>query len=103
MESTVTLQFGALTERIPHFDGRVHIPTIREAFELRVAKINGSLAPADSQGFTHATFNSGDTLNISGTPAAIPGTLQSCAAQYPDTECNDLSRNPCCAACCSTA
>ncbi len=61
MESTVTLQFGALTKRIPFFDGRVHIPTIRETFELCVTVINGSLALADSEGFTHATFNSGDS------------------------------------------
>ena len=81
MESTVTLQFGNLTERIPLVDGRVHIPTIKDTFELRVARINGILASADSPGFTHAKFNSGDTLDISGTPAAIPGTLQSCAAQ----------------------
>lgn len=81
MESTVTLQFGALTKKIPLFDGKVHIPTVKETFELRVAEINGVLAPADSQGFTYAKFRSGDTLNISGTPAevsAIPGTLQPC-------------------------
>lgn len=84
MASTVTLQFGGLTEIMPLFDGKVHIPTIKDTFELRVAKINGVLAPADSQGFTHEKFKPGDTLDISGTPAvisAIPGTLQSCAAQ----------------------
>ena len=84
MESIVTLQFGALTKRIPLFDGKVHVPTIEKAFELRVAEINGVLAPANSQGFTYVRFNSGDTLSISGTPAggsAIPGTLQSYAAQ----------------------
>ena len=78
MASTVTLQFGALTEIIPLFDGRVHIPTIKDTFELRVAKINGVLEPANNQGFTHAKFDSGDTLDISGTPAevsAISGTL----------------------------
>ncbi len=79
MASIVTLQCGDLTEKMHLFEGRVHIPTIKEAFALRVAKINGVLEPSDSQGFTHAKFNSGDTLNISGTPAevaAIPGTLQ---------------------------
>lgn len=84
MASTVTLHFRGLTEIIPLFDGRVHIPTIKDTFQLRVAKINGVLAPADSQGFTHAKFKPGDTLDISGTPAeicAIPGTLQSYAAQ----------------------
>ncbi len=90
MASTVTLQFGGVTEIIPLFDGRVHIPTIKDTFELRVAKINGVLASADSHGFTNAKFSSGDTLNISGTPAAIPGTLQSCAAQYLDANCNEL-------------
>ena len=94
MESTVNLQFGALAERIPLVDGRVHIPTIKHAFELRVAKISGILASADSQGFTHATFHSGDTLNISGTPAAIPGTLQSCAAQQLDADYNELVKEP---------
>lgn len=81
MESTVTLHFGVLAERIHLVDGRVHVPTIKDTFELRVAKINGILASADSQGFTHATFKSGDILDISGTPAAIPGTLQSFAGQ----------------------
>ena len=81
MASTVTLQFGGLTETLPLFEGRIHIPTLTHAFGLHVAKINGALAPADRQGFTYAKFSSGDTLNISGTPAqisAIAGTLQSC-------------------------
>ena len=81
MASTVTLQFEALTKKIPLFDGKVHIPTIKATFELRVAEIDGLLIPADSQGFTYAKFSSGDTLSISGTPAevsAIPGTLQFC-------------------------
>ena len=55
MESTVTLQFGALTKRIPLFDGKVHILTVQDAFELQVVKINGALAPADSQGFTQTS------------------------------------------------
>ena len=86
----MTLQFGGLTEIIPLFDGRVHIPTIKDMFELRMAKTNGVLPSADSHGFTHAKFSCGDTLNISGTPAAIPGTLQSCAAQYLEGNCNEL-------------
>ncbi len=80
MASTVTLKYGELTETIPLFGGRLHIPTIKDAFTLRVPRIDGVLAPVDSQGFTHAIFKPGDTLNISGTSAevaAMPGTLQS--------------------------
>ncbi|DBA77047.1 TPA: hypothetical protein ACH3X1_009634 [Trebouxia sp. C0004] len=66
MASTVTLQYGDLIETIPIFDGRLHIPTITDAFTLRVAKIDGVLAPVDSQGFTHAIIK---PLNISGTSA----------------------------------
>lgn len=78
MASIVTLQFEGLTETIPLFDGRLHMPTIKDIFELRVAKLDGVLAPADSQGFTYASFNPGDTLTISGIPAkvsAISGSL----------------------------
>ena len=80
MASTVTLKFGELIETIPLFEGRLHIPTIKDAFTLRVPRIDGVLAPVDSQGFTHAIFKPGDTLNISGTSsevAAMPGTLHS--------------------------
>ena len=79
MASIVTLQCEDLTKKMHLFEGRVHIPTIKEAVALCVAKINGVLEPSDSQGFTHAKFNYGDTFNISGTPAevaATPGTLQ---------------------------
>ena len=96
MASTVTLQYGALTERTTLVDGKVHIPTVKEAFELRVAKINGVLEPADSQGFTHVKFSSGDTLSISGTPAeAIPGTLQSCVHHSWTLTVMGCSRKPC--------
>ena len=80
MASTVTLKYGELTETIPLFEGRLHIPTINDAFTLRVPRIDGVLAPVDSQGFTYAIFKPGDTLNISGTSAevaAMPGTLYS--------------------------
>ena len=80
MASTVTLKYGDLTETIPLFEGRLHIPTIKDTFTLRVARIDGVLAPVDSQGFTYAMFKPGDTLNISGTSAdvaAMPGTLHS--------------------------
>ena len=80
MVSTVILKYGDLTESIPLFEGRLHIPTIKDAFILCVARIDGVLAPFDSQGFTHAIFKPGDTLNISGTSAevaAMPGTLHS--------------------------
>ena len=45
-----------------------------------LARIDGVLAPTDIQGFTHAMFKPGVTLNISGTSAevaAMPGTLHS--------------------------
>ena len=80
MAFTVTLQFGGLIETIPLIEGRVHVPTITDTFELRVAKINGVLASANRHGFTHANFNPGDTLTISGIPAATPGKVQSCVA-----------------------
>ena len=69
MASNVTLKYGDLTETIPLFEGRLHIPTIKDAFTLRVAKTDGALAPVDSQGFTYPIFKPGDTLNISGTSA----------------------------------
>ena len=76
--ATVTLKYRDFTEIIPLFEGRLNIPTIKDAFTLRVARIDGVLAPVDSQGFTHAIFKPGDTLSISGTAAevaAMPGTL----------------------------
>ena len=80
MASNVTLRYGDLTETLPLFDGRLHIPTIKDAFTLRVARIDGALAPVDSQGFIYAILKPGDTLNISGTSAevaAMPGTPHS--------------------------
>ncbi len=80
MASKVTLKCGDLTETIPPFEGRLHIPTIKDAFTVRVARINNALAPVDSQGFTHATFKPGDTLDISDSSAeaaAVPGTPHS--------------------------
>ncbi|KAL0050597.1 hypothetical protein WJX82_002995 [Trebouxia sp. C0006] len=79
MASNVTSKDGDLTETIPLIEGRLHIPTVQNAFTLRVVKIDGALAPVDSQGFTYAIFKPGDTLNISGTPAevaAMPGGHQ---------------------------
>ena len=82
----MTLRCRDLTEAIPLFEGRLHMPTIKDAFTVRVARIDGVLPPADSQGFTHATFKPGDTLNISGTSAevaAVPGTPHSrCLLQW---------------------
>ena len=75
----VTLKFGDQTEKIPLIEGSIHIPTVKDAFALRFARIDGALAPVDSQGFTYAKFNPGDILNISGPPAEIAatqGTLQ---------------------------
>ncbi len=80
MASNVTLKYGDCTETSPLFEGRLHIPTIKDASTLHVARIDGGLAPVDSQGFTYAIFKPGDTLNISGTSAAVaamPGTPHS--------------------------
>ena len=71
MASNVTLQYGDLTETIPLFEGRLHILTIKDAFTLRVARIDSALAPVDSQGFIHAIFKPGVTVNISGTSALL--------------------------------
>ena len=67
MASSVILKYGDLTETNPLFEGRLHKPTTKDAFTMRVAKVDGALAPVDSQGFTYAIFKPGDTLNISGT------------------------------------
>ena len=67
----MTLAYGEPTENVPLLEGRLHIPTIKDAFTLRVPRIDGVLAPVDSQGFTHATFKPGDTLNISGISAEV--------------------------------
>ena len=80
MVSTVVLKYRNLTETSALFEGRLHIPIIKDTFTLRMARTDGVLAPVDSQGFTHTIFNPGDTLNISGTSAevhAMPGTLHS--------------------------
>ena len=77
------IEIRDLIETIPLFEGRLHIPTIKDAFMLRVAKTDGALAPVDSQGFTYPIFKPGDTLNISGTSAesaATPGTTLSGSA-----------------------
>ena len=74
MASFVTLKFGNRTEETNLMEGRVHIPTIKDAFALCVVNINGELVPCNHKGFTHASFNPGDILIISGTPAEVAAT-----------------------------
>ena len=59
MASMVTLKFGDQTERIPLIEGSIHIPTVKDAFALRFARIDGALAPVDRQGFTYAKLTLG--------------------------------------------
>ena len=66
MSSTVTVKFGEVAKEFPLFENRVHVPTIEKAFALRAAEIDGALAPADSDGFSHAKYTPGDTLDIDG-------------------------------------
>ena len=39
MASNVTLKYGDLTETIPLIEGRLRIPTVQNAFTLRVVKL----------------------------------------------------------------
>ena len=96
MASIVTLKFGAVTETTDLIEGRLHIPTIKDIFALRVVQIDGICRSVNSEGFTYATFNTGDTLNISGTPAELapmPGTLQFSGSASACLSCNDFGCN----------
>ena len=53
--------------------GNIHLPTVEEVFKLQNAKLNGIDYPTSAEGFTYAFFHDGDTVIVTGDPAAGTG------------------------------
>ena len=69
MAAVVKLQFGDMHRFTRLVNDQLHIPTVKELFDLNSIDVDGVVEPADARGFTFATYVPGSTLIISGTPA----------------------------------
>ena len=69
MASVVKLQFGEMHRFTRLVNDQLHIPTVKELFDLSSIDVDGVVEPADARGFTFATYVPGSTLIISGSPS----------------------------------
>ncbi|KAL3140466.1 hypothetical protein ABBQ38_004725 [Trebouxia sp. C0009 RCD-2024] len=69
MAAVVKLKYGDNERSIRLVNDQLHIPTIKDMFGLSSVDVDGVAEPADDRGFTFATYLSGSTLHISGSPA----------------------------------
>lgn len=69
MAPVVKLQFGDVHRFTRLVNDRLHIPTVRQLFDLNSIDVDGIVEPADDRGFTFTSYPVGSTLNISGTPS----------------------------------
>lgn len=69
MAAVVKLKYGNAERSTRLVNNQLHIPTIKDMFGLSSVDVDGVAEPADDRGFTFATYLSGSTLHISGSPA----------------------------------
>lgn len=69
MTAVVKLKYGDAERSTRLVNDQLHIPTIKDMFGLSSVDVDGVAEPADDRGFTFATYLSGSTLHISGSPA----------------------------------
>lgn len=69
MAAVVKLKYGDTERSTRLVNNQLHIPTIKDMFGLGSVDVEGVAEPADDRGFTFATYLSGSTLHISGSPA----------------------------------
>ena len=70
----VILRYGDKEKYLNLEDGRIHLPTVKKAFDLQNAELNGGIQPSAADGFTFNRFHDGDTFIVTGDPAA--GAIQ---------------------------
>lgn len=78
MAAVVKLKYGDTERSTRLVNNQLHIPTIKDMFGLSSVDVEGVAEPADDRGFTFATYLSGSTLHISGSPAqaaVLSGTV----------------------------
>lgn len=78
MTAVVKLKYGDAERSTRLVNDQLHIPTIKDMFGLSSVDVDGVAEPADDRGFTFATYLSGSTLHISGSPAqaaVLSGTV----------------------------
>ena len=81
MAAVVKLKYGDTERSTRLVNDQLHIPTIKDMFGLSSVDVDGVAEPADDRGFTFATYLSGSTLHISGSPAqaaVLSGTSPDC-------------------------
>lgn len=71
MAAVVKLKYGDTERSTRLVNNQLHIPTIKDMFGLSSVDVEGVAEPADDRGFTFATYLSGSTLHISGSPAQV--------------------------------
>lgn len=69
MATVVRLKYGDNERSTRLVNDQLHIPTVKDMFGLSSVDVEGVAEPADDRGFTFATYLSGSTLHISGSPA----------------------------------
>ena len=69
MAAVVKLKYGDTERSTRLVNNQLHIPTIKDMFGLSSVDVEGVAEPADDRGFTFATYLSGSTLHLSGSPA----------------------------------
>ena len=70
----VLLRCGDKEQNLILEDGKIHLPTVEKFFKLQKAQLNGNLYSSTAEGFTYALFPDGDTVIVTGDPAAGSGT-----------------------------
>ena len=85
MGTVVKLKYGDAERSTRLVDGKLHLPTIKNVFQLGSVDVEGIAEPADATGFTFATYLSGSTLHISGDPmpaAVLSGTVHTTLTRF---------------------
>ena len=70
MSALVMLEYEDVQHSARLVNDKLHIPTVKRWFGLSSVMVDDIAEPTDNGGFTFATYLPGNTLRISGRPAA---------------------------------
>lgn len=62
----MNIEFEGCEERLTIYDGRIHLPALKETFGLATVKINGRIEPVDEREFTITRYSPHTTVRITG-------------------------------------
>lgn len=66
MNAVVKLKYGDEERPMWLVNNKLHIPSVKDMFGLSRVGVGGAYLPTDGSGLSFATYQSGDTLQISG-------------------------------------